>query len=448
MAFPSTVDSIVDNTTTLHASQVLGPQRITVGPVWFNVKSDQFGAVGNGVADDTNAIQAAINAAIVSGGSVVFPNGKYLCTGQLNLDNSIGVKLIGDRNLPSGGSPNVYVQYTGTAASFISARSTNAFGMSGLYVQYTNNGFAGSLVDTSHGSLASDSSFALFRNCQFTSASSITTAAAILSLDKTIDSLIDNCVFHGAQVGIRGLAAGGSYSNRNSVTNCGFSSSVGDIAAAHISNLGQGWLIAANTFEMGQAGGNAVVVANPAPGPSVGVSFIGNWVGDQGANAVTQITSGSGWQISGNYLAGNANSICISVPNNAAGINISGNQFDTHSVAVAIGTTVNRFLYGGNSLSGVSSEFTGTPNSGGQVFISGTQTLYGAAQVQGDLGTTRGIGPGTPAVALQSGRLYMGSGVPSNANGNNGDFYFRTDTPGTANQRLYTKSAGAWTGIL
>lgn len=44
--------------------------------------------------------------------------------------------------------------------------------------------------------------------------------------------------------------------------------------------------------------------------------------------------------------------------------------------------------------------------------------------------------------------IYAGTGVPSNANGNNGDFYFRGDTPGTANQRVYVKAAGSWTGIL
>jgi hypothetical protein len=44
--------------------------------------------------------------------------------------------------------------------------------------------------------------------------------------------------------------------------------------------------------------------------------------------------------------------------------------------------------------------------------------------------------------------LYSGSGAPSNTNGVNGDYYFRTDTPGTTNQRIYVKSAGSWVGIL
>jgi hypothetical protein len=67
-------------------------------------------------------------------------------------------------------------------------------------------------------------------------------------------------------------------------------------------------------------------------------------------------------------------------------------------------------------------------------------------------GRTAMTGPtsfGTPAGALQSTySTYQGSGVPSNANGANGDFYLRGDTPGTANQRIYVKSAGAWVGIL
>lgn len=59
-----------------------------------------------------------------------------------------------------------------------------------------------------------------------------------------------------------------------------------------------------------------------------------------------------------------------------------------------------------------------------------------------------GLEPGTDGGLQQTGRIYQGFGVPNNANGNNGDAYFRTDTPAVANQRLYVKSAGAWLGIL
>lgn len=50
----------------------------------FNVKNAPFFAQGNGVADDTNAIQSAINAASESPGSTVFfPNGTYFHEGEL-----------------------------------------------------------------------------------------------------------------------------------------------------------------------------------------------------------------------------------------------------------------------------------------------------------------------------------------------------------------------------
>jgi|SRR5215472_2839593 len=58
------------------------------------------------------------------------------------------------------------------------------------------------------------------------------------------------------------------------------------------------------------------------------------------------------------------------------------------------------------------------------------------------------IGAGSPFGFVTGSSLYSGTGVPNNGNGNNGDYYFRSDTPATANQRLYIKSAGAWVGII
>lgn len=57
-----------------------------------NVKD--YGAVGNGVADDTAAIQAAINTC-ASGGTVYLPAGQYKTTAQINIPYN-GVQLIGD----------------------------------------------------------------------------------------------------------------------------------------------------------------------------------------------------------------------------------------------------------------------------------------------------------------------------------------------------------------
>ena len=45
----------------------------------YGVRS--FGAVGDGVEDDTSSIQAAIDALPAAGGTVFFPEGDYLCSG-------------------------------------------------------------------------------------------------------------------------------------------------------------------------------------------------------------------------------------------------------------------------------------------------------------------------------------------------------------------------------
>jgi hypothetical protein len=51
----------------------------------LNVKT--FGAVGNGTADDTTAIQSTINALPTSGGTVYFPPGTYKITSTLTMGN-------------------------------------------------------------------------------------------------------------------------------------------------------------------------------------------------------------------------------------------------------------------------------------------------------------------------------------------------------------------------
>lgn len=65
----------------------------------------------------------------------------------------------------------------------------------------------------------------------------------------------------------------------------------------------------------------------------------------------------------------------------------------------------------------------------------------------GALNTKSRIMPGTPAGADQSASgIYAGTGAPNNADGNNGDFYFRSD--GGAGTTIYQRRAGAWVGIV
>jgi hypothetical protein len=81
----------------------------TATPNWINVKSQ--GAQGNGVADDTAAIQRAINAIPAQGGTVYFPAGQYKISSTLTIGNgsSGAISTIGNnlRLLGQGGPTNI-----------------------------------------------------------------------------------------------------------------------------------------------------------------------------------------------------------------------------------------------------------------------------------------------------------------------------------------------------
>ncbi len=76
-----------------------------------------FGAVGDGVTDDTTAIQTAVNAAATFGNSsaygatVFFPSGKYIISSTINLPGAQFVSLIGEGKTSivswNGGASNI-----------------------------------------------------------------------------------------------------------------------------------------------------------------------------------------------------------------------------------------------------------------------------------------------------------------------------------------------------
>ncbi len=55
--------------------------------------------------------------------------------------------------------------------------------------------------------------------------------------------------------------------------------------------------------------------------------------------------------------------------------------------------------------------------------------------------------PTSNGSSLTGNHIFGGNGVPPASLGANGDEYFRHDTPGTANQRQYIKSAGSWVAL-
>lgn len=79
----------------------------------YNVTDPQFGAIGDGVADDTLPMQAALDAAIAGDGVVVVPPGEYLVTTTLLADHTkitgSGISIMG-----LGGFQQCRITFTGT----------------------------------------------------------------------------------------------------------------------------------------------------------------------------------------------------------------------------------------------------------------------------------------------------------------------------------------------
>lgn len=63
------------------------------------VSVKDFGAVGDGVVDDTTAIQNAINAIFANGGGeVFFPKGTYLVSAMIEMRNEVSLRGVGDES--------------------------------------------------------------------------------------------------------------------------------------------------------------------------------------------------------------------------------------------------------------------------------------------------------------------------------------------------------------
>lgn len=74
----------------------LSPSVVNSSTVAFNVKN--YGALGNGVHDDTAAIEGAITAAVSGGGIVLLPSGTFVISKPIVLPNNLTLEGCGEQN--------------------------------------------------------------------------------------------------------------------------------------------------------------------------------------------------------------------------------------------------------------------------------------------------------------------------------------------------------------
>ncbi len=98
----------------------------------------RYGAVGNGVADDTAAIQAAISALPAAGGTVYLPAGTYKLTDPLSLRSNL--TLVGD------GDGATVVRQTAANKNAMTGSALNRVAIQGIYFAGTGAGTGSGLV--------------------------------------------------------------------------------------------------------------------------------------------------------------------------------------------------------------------------------------------------------------------------------------------------------------
>lgn len=399
-----------------------------------------FGAKADNSTNNDAAWTAAVASLSSSGGTIYFPAAvnSYNFASPWSTSGKSFIRVLGASSTRGGGAASAsLIRFTGTTGPLVAFTGLSGMELRDIYIEWPA-AFTGTVVDMS------GSEGACLRGCFFGSNGGGSNAALIAGFDNSNRNLVDNCRFQNAQVAIQGLATSGHFCVAMVIRDCNFSSSSGTIATACISNPHQNWLIYGNVFEMGQGAGNCSIITTPLSSGQ-GVAYVGNWSGDQGANAVTQLNAGNGWLIAGNYFGGAAATTAISVPNNAVGVSITGNEYQTFSVGVLIGTSVTRLLYAGNIANSVTTEISGTPGAGSAT-LSSSSNLYGGLTQNGTLQltgaeqrSTRGpafVTPFTPdATVAERTEMTLTGAITVNAptNGANGqrlEFWWLQDATG------------------
>ena len=355
---------------------------------WYDVTSPPYGAVCDGVHDDTAHIQAALTAANAAGGGrVVIPPSSTPCviaasgTSALNMSGfqqvtlsglsggAYGINLSG--STPVNPNQKGYLEFTGNpSSSLINAQGTFGVTIENTLLQYTNVSFAGLVVDTSHNATANDTQKFSFLGNAVTGTSTATGAACGVCMDKTVNSVVRDNNFQYMKVGVRGLAAGGSYQNGVRVEDNMFGSGATGMGTTAIQNMGQGSIISGNVIEIGLAATTQTAIDGSGAGsPCLGCAITGNWFGDAPTTWTGTVINqvGNGLNISGNALltSGTASGVLVNFQSAAAGISVTGNELGNSATGfVFTSSNQSQILITGNSAQTLTAFMSGAPATG------------------------------------------------------------------------------------
>lgn len=302
-------------------------------------------------------------AALTGPGFIQLGAGTIDTGGSVDLSGRLNVTIAGLGGNTGGAAPATLLRHTAAGAtSIINAVNSGGCVFRDFQLLYTNAGFTGYCIDLRNTAAGATALWGVV-NCFVGGGVTNQTAAACVAIDNAHSGIIQNCNFFGAQVGVLGRSAAGTFSNAIKILQCHFVSNV----VRHISNVGEGWSIDACTFEAllsGAAGG----IINDAAIVGRGIHISGCWFGDVIAAAGgTQISMVAvGLTVVGNYIGGNTGSTGVAVGAASAAVTVAGNRFDATATAITVGAGTGNFDVSRNSLTGVTTPLVSTDTTSGQ----------------------------------------------------------------------------------
>lgn len=300
----------------------------------INVKDSPYNAAGDGITDDTAAIQAAYNALANGRGTLYFPAGIYYCASALNFDDGYGTHLQGDSSL--WGS---IIRFGGTSGSrFISARSTTRFSAENITIDHSSNSFTGYLLDFSHSATtpAVDSGLMNLTRVTLTSTSSGAFpnpgnrfSAIGMNLNSANGGTFNEVFFQGLVYGVSGKdTTVGGYSNAHRFFGCHH----GANTEHNYQNICEDWEFHGCTGNPLTNGKPGFIKQTSANCVFSGLTITGGYHGDSSSDGGHIILyAGQGLSISGGFYIAPTDSVFINAQGIIKGLSITGARFEGYS---------------------------------------------------------------------------------------------------------------------